>query len=161
MKKISLSVAVAATLCMVCVLVTYSSSQAISLTISAGAGSLSIRHPLPIQVRLTNTSPSEIRVRRALAAGSAELTYTIVMLDSQGHAVPRTHYGQEAQNRHLIVTRTISPVAPGASLTETMDLAKLFEVTEAGTYAVRVGRRWPGETKNMIWSNTLTLTITK
>lgn len=161
MKKIGVSVVVAATLCIVCVLVTYSSGQAISLTISARASSWSIGHPIPIQVRLTNTSPLEIKVRRALATGDAEFTYTIVMLDNQGRAVPRTHYGQEAQDRHLIVTRTISRLAPDAALTETMDLTKLFKLTEADTYTVRVARRWPVDTKKTIWSNTLTLTVTK
>lgn len=139
----------------------HASTEAISVLISSPRSAFSLGQPIVITVCATNKSQAEIKLTRSLAPRHAEITYRVTLVDSDGRPVPRTHYGEAAEKHHLIVTRTIVPLAPGATLSETMDLRQLFQITNSGTYTVQTGRRWPRKSTNMAWSNTLTLTITK
>jgi hypothetical protein len=136
--------------------------QAVTIAISTPNTTVSIGQPVPIHVELKNVSNHEIKVERVVEQGQAELNYKVVVLGAVDRAVPRTTYGNAAENRQVeTVSRVLLPLEMGQTLTDGMDLIKLFKMTKPGTYKVRVGRKWPEDkTGKMEWSNTLTLTIT-
>jgi len=136
--------------------------QEARISISAPTTSARVGQPVLIQVQLKNVSDHELKVGRIVAQGQAELDYHINLLDAAGRAVPRTKYGAAAHSGLIdIVSRELVPVQPHQTVTQHTDLAKLFKITQPGTYTVRVGRIWPPSSKNIVWSNTLTLRITK
>ena len=138
-----------------------SSGPSISVSISTPNTTVRVGQPIPIRIDLKNTSNSEVRIGRVTSHGQAELDYEVVLLDSAGHPVPQTKYGDAAANRQvIIVSRELSPVAPAETTVQRTELTKLFNITKPGTYTVRVGRRWPPMKGKIEWSNTLTLTIT-
>lgn len=140
----------------------HASPSAISVSISAPNTTVHIGQPIPIRVETKNTSNNEVRIVKVVGQGQAELNYQVVVLDAAGRPVPQTTYGKAVTNREILVTsRVVLSLPPTKTSAQTTDLAKMFEITSPGTYTVRVGRTWP-ETKagKMVWSNTLTLTIT-
>lgn len=141
---------------------TPASAQEVSVTISTPTASVAVGKPIPLQVQLKNISGHEIRAGEVVGHNQAELNYIVTMLDSKGRPVPPTSYGTAARSRHvMIISEVAKRLGPGQALAQHTELAKLFEITEPGNYTVRVGRIWPPSSKNVVWSNTLTLTMTK
>lgn len=137
------------------------SGQAISVSISTANTTVHLGQPIPIQIQLKNTSKSEVRFGKVLGHGHAELDYQIALLDSAGHPVPQTKYGNAAANRQVVIfSQEFLPLAPAETTVHRTELTKLFNITKPGTYTVRVGRTWPPKSKNIVWSNSLTITVT-
>jgi hypothetical protein len=130
--------------------------QAVTIVISTPNTNPRIGQAIPLTITLTNRSGQRIRVPRSTAKNQAEMTYRIILLDSQGHPVLQTADAQIG----IIVSQVGLPVEPGHALVQHTELNKLFKITEPGTYTVRVGRMWPPMKGKMEWSNTLTLTVT-
>lgn len=138
------------------------SGQDARISISAPKVSVQVGQPISIEVQLKNISGHEIRAGEVVGHNQAELNYIVTMLDSKGRPVPPTSYGTAARSRHvMIISEVAKRLGPGQALAQHTELAKLFEITEPGNYTVRVGRIWPPSSKNVVWSNTLTLTMTK
>lgn len=161
MSRHTLALSFAAVLAACVVSSTYGSEAVMSLKINASTPTVSLGHTLVVQVELTNTSDREIRLYRAVGHVEAEVTYSVMMSDSAGRAVQRTPYGDAAEKNQLVGSRRVVTLEPGQNLTQKMELTKLFRIVQPGTYALRVGRRWPAETGQTVWSNTLILTVTK
>lgn len=133
-----------------------SSGQEVRIAISTPNSTVPIGQPISLRIAITNVSGAKIGVERSTAKNQAELTYVIAMLDSQGRPVPKTANAKPG----IVVSQVSLPLEPGQVLTEGTDLTRLFKIKEAGSYTVRVGRRWPPMKGKIEWSNTLTLTIT-
>ena len=143
------------------VIAAYGSASAISVIISVPNSTFHIGQPITTQVELTNLSGTEINVARSLAETEAQVTCSVLMLDSTGHPIQRTSYGDAAEKHQLVSSLRVVSLRPAETLKQTMELTKLFEITKPDTYTVRVGRKWPEGNGNLVWSNSLTLTITK
>lgn len=140
---------------------TQGSRSGVSVTITAPTSPVTLGHAIPIKVELTDTSGHEISVSRGIGHAEAEVTYEVTMYDSTGHPVQRTNHGDAAAKKQLISSVRVVSLQPGEKLTQTMELTKVFRITQPGTYTIRVGRRWPEETGETQWSNSLSLSIEK
>lgn len=152
---------VVAALAVCCVVPARARKPAISVTISVPDSDIRMGHPIPLKVELTNRSNAQIKVARGIGDAEAEVTCSVVMFGRTGRPVQRTTYGEAAEKQQLVSSVRVVSIQPRASLTQTMELTKLFRITHPGTYTVRVGRKWPEGTRQMNWSNTLTLTISQ
>lgn len=134
----------------------------VSITISTPTPRVRLGQPIALSVQLKNQSGRKLEASRVVGEGQAELDYHVDLLDATRRAVPRTDYGAAANAGHIdIVSQVAVQIRPHQTVTQHTDLAKIFKITQPGTYTVRVGREWPPKSGKMEWSNTLTLTITK
>lgn len=135
--------------------------QEVSITIGAANTSVSVGQPIPIDVQLKNTSDHAIGVGRVGGERNGGIDYHVILLASNGRAVPRTKYGAAVDTGRVEGSAVLLQLKPGETLTQSFDLTKLFKLTEPGTYTLRAGRKLPERTGKMEWSNTLTLTVTE
>ena len=90
-----------------------------------------------LEIKLTNVAHEAIW----LPSGSPDFwSYEFELRDAQGTLVPRTAEWMRAlSQRPTVVTVNVSiPLAAGASLTKTLMLEKLFNLTKSGQYTLRV-----------------------
>lgn len=136
--------------------------------LSAQLSSLQTKVDQPVLLRLTikNVTKKDLEVHEALPRREFEIN----VKNSRGETVPLTDYGQQLYGKHLFVTRRLGfksrdiKVAPGEERQETIDIAKLRDLSVPGTYYVKAMRRVKkqgGKGWGEVESNTVRVTIIK
>ena len=93
----------------------------------------------PVLLEITLLNQSQQSVGYSLITGYGE--WGIVVKDNQGQLMPRTRFGQtrirlDPDKRVPMRLLTVKPLAPGKSVSLKFNLARLYDLTEAGVYAV-------------------------
>lgn len=121
---------------------------AYSLTIRTKQSEVKAGKPINVDVTLTNITPDKtlsIPIDRGENIG---LTYDFRVDDSQGAEAPSTPYLRALKNNRkpddpdvqIIFDVRVWTVPPGKSMTNRMDITRLFEIDVPGTYTVWVER---------------------
>jgi len=138
--------------------------QSFTISISTAQSSFKATREIRLQVIITNTSQQEIAVGNA-GGEAAELSgYEIIVFDDKGNAPPETRYhkGVRREDPNIPVgTGSLVKVSlgPGQSLKDATILNRLYDLSKPGNYTIQVQRTDP-ETKTVVKSNIITLTIT-
>lgn len=144
-------------------------SAPFKITLSTESASISSGHPVELQVTLTNISGKDLTIVRNAVKDRGGLDYKFELhKEGTDIAVPETRLHRALKGREDETFRTsetpmtgslvFSDLKPGQSLTDTVDLARLYDLTAAGKYVViakRIDRN--GE---LVKSNALTITVT-
>lgn len=137
---------------------------AFSITLSAPAGPISAASPIEIGVTVQNISGKDISWQAAfgdtaykafhfsLAKGGREVETTFLHRKITGKN--RSGDPPEVSGGSSIV----APFAAGKSIVQTIDLKRLYQITEPGLYTLEVSR-FDDESTTMVHSKTLTLKI--
>jgi hypothetical protein len=145
-----------------------SSPPGFSITLSPPAGPITLGAPIEIAITVKNVSDKEIW----WTAESGDTAYKAfhVLLTKGGHE-PETTFlhrkirGKPRPDDPIAVSSGTgssldSPVEPGESFKLTIDLKRLYQITEPGVYTLEVSR-YDDLSKARIHSKRLTLEITQ
>jgi hypothetical protein len=138
-----------------------------SVSISAGQTTVPIGRPIVIAIRLQNTSSESITIDASNGLEQGELYYKVHVLNERGQVPRPTDYlrGLEGSGKspHPTVrarSSIIFTLQPGESLNDSVNITKLFDISQPGRYEVRVSRTvpvWLGS--GMVNSNAITITV--
>jgi hypothetical protein len=135
-----------------------------SITIAAVDQSLTVGKPINIQVSVKNITDKDIWWRAEFgdtAYKAFQFSFT-----KNGRDVGTTFFHRKVKGKQRDGDpeqvsgggSVVSALAPGKSVTFTLDLRRLYEITEPGDYMLEVSRE-AEDGKRVIRSNTLRLTI--
>jgi hypothetical protein len=131
--------------------------------LSAHPWSVQAKVDQPVLLRLTikNVTKRDLEVREALPRRE----YEIDVRNSRGETVPLTDFGQQLlENRWLGFRVRDIKVEPGEERQDTVDIAKLRDLSVPGTYYVKAKRRIKkrnGKGWGEVASNMVRVTIVK
>jgi len=139
------------------------SKPAFSITI-APSSPLDLSAPIEISVTVKNVSNTDMSWEAEY--GNTAYKAFDVSLTRGNHSVGTTFFHrkirgkQRADDPHETAggSSVVSMVPPGKAFTETIDLRRLYDITEPGMYTVQVSR-YDEASKMVVHSNTLTLKI--
>lgn len=135
-----------------------------SIVVTPPAGPIKLGVPVNVSVTVTNVSGKEIY----WMAESPDTAYRAlnILLKKEGRKVETTAFHRKITGTQRrddpadveLGNATVSPIPPGKSFTLSIDLTRLYEITEPGVYTLGLGR-YDENTKTSVFSNTLTLNI--
>jgi hypothetical protein len=131
------------------------SSEPFTLTISTAQSEVKSGTPVVLRVVQTNTSDQALDVSTAYERGlNAGYDYDVRKSDGK-QLTPKEHKGPLSLN---MIRRLLQP---NSSLQDQTNLSRGFDMTEPGTYSIRVSRHISDDPKSRsIASNTITVTVT-
>ena len=141
----------------------------LNMKISLNPAIAAVGSPVNIHIELLNTSSKEVAIFRRKAGPPL---YTVEVLDTAKRAVPLTPYGLASSKgemafkddkgnvRMMVSSGRMVPIPPGGTLEDEVILTELYDLTQPGTYTVRVERK-DLDAGPKISSNMITLTIVK
>lgn len=142
-----------------------------TITISSPQNTWKAGSDVVVSISLINTSNQRIFFRKAPGQAFGERFMDVEATDDQGKSLPRTKYyhglrtedgdGNRRQpTEELAIGGSVSKkfLKPGETLQDGIVVSKLFDLSRAGKYTIRVQRRDEGS-KSLVMSNTITLTI--
>jgi len=132
-----------------------------SVTISGPAEAVKVGSQVKIKVVLKNISSHELGISKAVGPG--EFDYELDIRDDKGIKVAHTKYGRDISPEEgggISDNTIIVPLPPGGTETNTITISKIHDMSRPGRYTVQV-RRYEGDSKSWINSNTITVTITQ
>lgn len=139
----------------------------ISVTITAISDVVKLGSEVRIKVTVTNKSDRDKWLGTSSGKSQGEVLNLVDVRDEQGNAPTRTKYHrvlrgenagdhpQEVMKRDVVGSLT----KPGESVTEEIILNKLYDLNKSGKYEIQVEHEDP-ETKALVKSNTITVTVT-
>lgn len=138
---------------------------AFSITVQGPQTAAKLGEPVKIDITLTNISDRALGVHLELE-GRSEITYEVFMEGLRGGEAPTTAYLRAVRGQHLpsdpdgviAYSTKIWLIQPGKSATTHMDLTKLYEIKEPGTYKVWVARK-DKVSGIKVQSNALTISV--
>lgn len=100
------------------------------------------RQPVLLTLALHNNGSERLTINGSAFEASS---FQITIMDSRGQAVPRTAFGERVLTPPTAVSaNAIVELNPGQTLRYRFNLARLFDLSRAGSYAVSVSRHlWP------------------
>lgn len=135
-----------------------------SITVSAPPSPISLGSPIEITITVKNIAGRDIPWRAEVGATAYKAFR--VSLAKGGHEPETTPFhrrltGNQRPDDPLELgpsSSIVSSIAPGESFTQTMDIKRLYNITEPGLYTLQVSR-YDEATKTTVRSNTVTLNI--
>ncbi len=135
-----------------------------SLVVAPPAGPIRLGVAINVSVTVTNVSGKEIY----WATESPDTPYRAfdILLKKDGQKVETTVFHRKITGTQRpddpadveLGNATVSPIPPGKSFTLSIDLTRLYQITERGAFTLDVGR-YDEDTKTAVHSNTLILNI--
>jgi len=140
----------------------------LTIALSAGVNQFHVGSPIPVVITLTNTSKSPVNLQIFLVTDGIyrRLGFQFsLMLD--GKAVPQTAFHRNIRGEHLAGDPGVQmagsldtyAMAPGLVDNTTIDLRKLFIITQPGSYLFSVKMPQNGDNKVAIDSSPLRLNV--
>jgi len=132
-------------------------SNIVEITITSPKQSYGSGSEIEVTATLRNISDKTILARQELT----EIDYQIEVKDIGGGPTLRTAYGQEDRSVIIHTANKILALQPSETITESIPVNKLFDMTMPGRYLVTFYRLWP-ETGHgtRVPSNSLSITVT-
>jgi hypothetical protein len=125
-----------------------------SLVLSVANSDLENSCDIPLQITLTNTSERPIHVARIYA--TPDLAYRVHVLDASGNVVKRLVSTEtDDTSPHSAYIQTLRP---GGAIVDKINIAGLFDITEAGSYTIRMEREGL-DTPEAVMANEVQITI--
>src|SRR5215510_10958077 len=144
----------------VVVIQTHAPEQSLKITIVAAQNSVMAGDPIKITVTMKNMSDHDITMVAVGNNSKAELNYEIIAREKNGEMVDETRYGKGLKGG-VAGSRKLFTLKPGAEITETCNINKLYDMSMPGEYVIQVEKELPAsEGKGTIKSNTITVTVT-
>jgi Carboxypeptidase regulatory-like domain len=134
--------------------------QSLKITIAAAQSNVMAGDPIKIAIRMKNISDHDITMVAVGGNTQAELNYEIIARVKNGEMLNETIYGKGLKGG-VAGSRKLFTLKPGAEITETSDINKLYDMSMPGEYVIQVEKELPAsEGKGTIKSNTITVTVT-
>jgi len=144
----------------VVVIQSHAPEESLKITIVAAQNSVNAGDPIEITVTMKNMSDHDITMVAVGSNSKAELNYEIITRDKNGEMLNKTIYGKGLKGG-VAGSRKLFTLKPGAEITETSDINKLYDMSMPGEYIIQVEKELPAsEGKGTIKSNTITVTVT-
>ena len=144
----------------VVVIQSHAPEESLKITIAAAQNSVMAGDPIKIAVTMKNISDHDIKLVAMGSNSTAELNYEIIARDKNGEMLNETIYGKDIKG-WLPGSRKLFTLKPGAEITETSNINKLYDFSMPGEYTIQVERKLPAsEGKGTVKSNTITITVT-
>jgi hypothetical protein len=115
-------------------------SPEFTMTLSTLKGVVKTGSPIEVSVVTANTSQDDIFFSYPASLGRS-FGYDAEVRDTNGNAPPDTQINRVIRARRLEGSFTSVRVQSGTAWTETIDISKLYDFREPGTYTIRVQRR--------------------
>jgi dipeptidyl aminopeptidase/acylaminoacyl peptidase len=129
-----------------------------SIVIAATNDEVQVGSDAQVSITLKNVSDHQILFAHRPGKDNPEFSYKIVVKNGSGSVVEETAYGRETRERQQNESRTVDYVQPGASTVQTAHLARLVNLSQPGTYTVRVTRN-DSNGRGVVESNEVSLNI--
>ena len=137
----------------------------LSITLSPPADPITLAAPIEIVITVKNTGDKALW--RTTEFGDTEYTAFHVLLTKEGHepettVFHRLHRGTLRPDDPPVISPEsgiFSYFEPGKSFELTIDLQRLYKITEPGEYTLEVSREEEAGSKTTVHSNKLTLEI--
>jgi len=144
----------------VVVIQSHAPEQSLKITIAAAQNSVMAGEPIKIAVTMKNISDHDIKLVAMGSNSTAELNYEIIARDKNGEMLNETIYGKGLKGG-VAGSRKLFTLKPGAEITETSNINKLYDMSMPGEYVIQVEKELPAsEGKGTVKSNTITVTVT-
>jgi hypothetical protein len=135
-----------------------------TITISTGSPAPRLGGPVLIHINLRSTSQKEFVLPEKRHSGQeGELNYRLILSGPHGEAISDSEYGGKVKAGKLVrgyVSGVLKTMNLGDQVEEDVDLNRLFQLKDPGTYTVRVERNDPKFASMKIGSNRLQVNIT-
>jgi len=141
----------------------------LAISLSTGTDQLKVDAPIPVVVTLTNISNSPVRLRLlGLPEGSyRRLRWRFTLSTTDGHEIPKTPFHRAISGEHRPGDPAIDvdpdflnyTLKPGMSDHTTIDVKKLFDITQPGLYLFSVEMPENADSKIAIKSQPLQLNV--
>ena len=142
------------------VIQSHAPEESLKITIVAAQNSVMAGDPIKITVTMKNMSDHDITMVAVGNNSKAELNYEIITRDKNGEMLNKTIYGKGLKGG-VAGSRKLFTLKPGAEITETSDINKLYDMSMPGEYIIQVEKELPAsEGKGTVKSNTITVTVT-
>lgn len=137
-----------------------------AISIAGPTGPIKLGSPIKVTVTVTNISQQEVYWNSELGKDSAYRSF-LFLLSKNGHEVQTTYFHRRISGRQQKSdpdevpgsgSSILLPHPPGKMFEIPIDLTRLYEITEPGTYTFRVCRH-DRTSKTRVCSNDLTLQI--
>lgn len=119
--------------------------------------------PLSIWVAVRNGLGKPVEIKQSEGGQDAEAEYKLSIRNVDGTSPPLTEYGKEIYQGGDVFTTGVfrsTVLQPGSAVVEEVSLDKVFDLSQAGTYAVQVARKIGSEVHApYIQSNSIMITI--
>jgi len=143
----------------VVVIQSHAPEESLKITIVAAQNSVNAGDPIEITVTMKNMSEHDITMVAVGSNSKAELNYEIITRDKNGEMLNKTIYGKGLKGG-VAGSRKLFTLKPGAEITETSNINKLYDFSMPGEYTIQVERKLPAsEGKGTVKSNTITITV--
>lgn len=138
----------------------FSAKQPFEITISSTTPTVAMGSPPEITVTLKNNSGRALDTSTAWSSATrVDPNWRFDVRDAEGRAVPRRVYSRFALGFGSVV---FSAVKPEQSVTDHVDLSRLYVFNKPGKFRIQVSREIPRENGGgTAKSNVITITITK
>lgn len=112
-----------------------------------------------VKIHWTNTSNKVLNADAYIEKGSnLDLNYTLEFRDNEGRPVPKV---PEKSPMGRMFDATFGALEPGKTITNEVNLRKIYDFSLPGRYVLQVSRRVPEELGGgVVKSNTITITVT-
>jgi len=138
----------------------------ISVNLDSTSKNVKLGDEIQLKIVVTNVSDHEVRLTRSSGKGQGEFFNRFKVFDGQGNEPARTKYyrslwgerGDTEPQEEINIEIVGSLTKPGDSVTEQVDLNKLYKIEKPGIYKIQVEHEDP-ETKTLIKSNVVTVTV--
>jgi hypothetical protein len=128
-----------------------------SLSITVAPANAKPGEDVIVTVLLRNTSDSFYELPVTLEAMHGEINgFIATVTDASGVVLPRGIRPEDQQRK--AESRSVAGLNPGQTYKDRIDLSKLFDLSEPGTYQVKV-HRIDRQTNVKVYSNVITLTV--
>jgi len=146
-------------------------SARFSLSVSIPDAAVKVGAPIWVIVTKENTSDQNLSVYRAIAGDSDQggWVYRVIAQDEKGRKAPKTKFGRHVQGPEtadeaiepasMVGSGGYIPLAPHKSISDRINIGKLYDLTHAGKYTVQV-QEFDEESKTYVKSNPITVTVT-
>jgi hypothetical protein len=139
---------------------------AFTIRITTGSTIFQSGGEIRLQILLTNNSSHDIEATRGHGdVLGEEAGYRIHVLDAEGKPAPETSLlrvmnGEDYGPPLYTKTGFAIPLAPGKTLSDGMIVNKFYDLRKPGTYTIQVERYIDWQTKDVAYSNSITVTVT-
>ena len=130
-----------------------------TLVLTMESPTVALGSDVRVKVQWTNTSDKALdSSANILDATNVDPNFRFELLDAHGHATPRKVYKFPQTSGHA----EFGTLKPGETITDDVNLLRLFDLKHPGKYTLRVSRAVPQDLGGgTIKSNIVTITLTQ
>jgi hypothetical protein len=108
----------------------------VNITLSSAKNEYAVGERIPLTISLKNTGDKPVTI----IVRSEWLDHLLTVIDARGNTVPEKPEAVKAKEGAQAGRRAIRTLVPGEILAETIDLEKIFKLSQAGVYRVTSSR---------------------